>query len=98
MRLPADFDAEIWSIVAQIPAGRIATYGQLARLAGMPGYARRVGRAMAAAPEGRHCHRVVNASGRTAPGWTRQRELLEAEGVRFRRNGCADLAHLIDGF
>ena len=98
MRLPAEFDAEIWSIVAQIPAGRIATYGQLARLAGMPGYARRVGRAMAAAPEGLPCHRVVNASGRTAPGWTRQRELLEAEGVRFRRNGCADLAHLIDGF
>ena len=98
MRLPADFDAEIWSIVAQIPAGRIATYGQLARLAGMPGYARRVGRAMAAAHEGLPCHRVVNASGRTAPGWTRQRELLEAEGVRFRRNGCADLAHLIDGF
>mgnify|MGYP000339428479 FL=1 len=98
MRLPADFDAEIWSIVAQIPAGRIATYGQLARLAGMPGYARRVGRAMAAAPEGLPCHRVVNSQGRTAPGWTRQRELLEAEGVRFRRNGCADLAHLIDGF
>ena len=98
MRLPADFDAEIWSIVAQIPAGRIATYGQLARLAGMPGYARRVGRAMAAAPEGLPCHRVVNSQGRTAPGWTRQRELLEAEGVRFRRNGCADLAHMIDGF
>ena len=98
MRLPADFDAEIWSIVAQIPAGRIATYGQLARLAGMPGYARRVGRAMAAAPEGLPCHRVVNSQGSTAPGWTRQRELLEAEGVRFRRNGCADLAHLIDGF
>lgn len=98
MRLPADFDAEIWSIVAQIPAGRIATYGQLARLAGMPGYARRVGRAMAAAPEGLPCHRVVNSQGRTAPGWTRQRELLEAEGVRFRRNGCADLAHLINGF
>lgn len=98
MRLPADFDAEIWSIAPQIPAGRIATYGQLARLAGMPGYARRVGRAMAAAPEGLPCHRVVNSQGRTAPGWTRQRELLEAEGVRFRRNGCADLAHLIDGF
>mgnify|MGYP001629671483 FL=1 len=98
MKIPDDFDAEIWNIVAQIPAGRIATYGQLARLAGMPGYARRVGRAMAAAPAGIPCHRVVNASGRTAPGWTAQRELLEAEGVRFRRNGCADLAHLIDGF
>ena len=98
MRLPADFDAEIWSIVARIPAGRIATYGQLARLAGMPGYARRVGRAMATAPAGIPSHRVVSAAGRTAPGWTAQRELLEAEGIRFRRNGCVDLAHLRDEF
>ncbi len=35
MHLPADFDAEIYDIVAQIPAGRVVTYGQLARLAGM---------------------------------------------------------------
>lgn len=98
MHLPADFDAEVYDIVAQIPAGRVATYGQLARLVGMPGYARRVGRALAAAPEGLPCHRVVNAAGRTAPGWTQQRELLEAEGVRFRPGGCVDLAQLIDGF
>lgn len=98
MHLSADFDAEIYDIVAQIPAGRVITYGQLARLAGMPGYARRVGRALAAAPEGLPCHRVVNAAGRTVPGWTAQRELLEAEGIRFRRNGCVDLAHLRDGF
>ena len=80
MHLPADFDAEIYDIVAQIPAGRVVTYGQLARLAGMPS------------------HRVVSAAGRTAPGWTAQRELLEAEGIRFRRNGCVDLAHLRDEF
>ena len=98
MHLPADFDAEIYDIVAQIPAGRVVTYGQLARLAGMPGYARRVGRAMAAAPAGIPSHRVVNAAGRTAPGWTAQRELLEAEGIRVRRNGCVDLAHLKDEF
>ena len=98
MHLPADFDAEVYDIVAQIPAGRVATYGQLARLVGMPGYARRVGRALAAAPKGLPCHRVVNAAGRTAPGWTQQRELLEAEGVRFRPGGCVDLAQLIDGF
>ena len=72
--------------------------GQLARLAGMPGYARRVGRAMAAAPAGIPSHRVVSAAGRTVPGWTAQRELLEAEGIRFRRNGCVDLAHLRDEF
>ena len=46
---------------------------------------------MAAAPEGLPCHRVVNSQGRTAPGWTRQRELLEAEGVLFRANGRVDL-------
>ncbi len=62
------------------------------RLVGMPGYARRAGRAMAAAPEGLPCHRVVNSQGRTAPGWTRQRELLEAEGVLFRANGRVDLS------
>ncbi len=92
MGLPDGFDAEVYDVVAQIPAGRVATYGQLARLVGMPGYARRVGRAMATAPEGLPCHRVTNSQGRMAPGWVEQRELLEAEGVRFRSNGCADLA------
>ena len=37
------------------------------------------------------CHRVVNSAGRTAPHWTEQRPMLEAEGVRFRKNGCVDL-------
>lgn len=92
MKIPADFDTEVYQIVAQIPPGRVITYGQIARLVGWPGQARRVGRAMALAPEGIPCHRVVNAAGRTVPGWTDQRELLEAEGVRFRPNGCVDLA------
>ena len=95
MKIPADFDAEIWSVVAEIPAGRVATYGQLARLIGMPGHARRAGRALAMAPAGLPCHRVVNSAGRTVPGWTRQRELLEAEGVRFKANGCADIARFM---
>ena len=92
MKIPADFDAEIWSVVAEIPAGRVATYGQLARLIGMPGHARRAGRRW------RWLRRVcpatgsVNSQGRTAPGWTGQRELLAAEGVRFRANGCVDLS------
>ena len=34
----------------------------------------------------------MNSAGRTVPGWTQQRELLESEGVRFKANGCADLA------
>lgn len=93
MKIPEGFDTEVYEIVAEIPAGRVTTYGQIARLIGMPGYARRVGRAMALAPEELPCHRVVNAQGRTVPGWTCQRELLEAEGVRFRANGCVDLVH-----
>lgn len=86
-----DFDAEVYALVAQIPAGRLVSYKQLARLIGYPDHARRVGMAMARAPKGLPCHRVVNSAGRTAPGWESQRSLLEAEGVRFRPNGCADL-------
>ena len=67
------------------------SYREIARLIGMPGYARRVGHALAAAPAGLPCHRVVNSAGRTAPHWTEQRPMLEAEGVRFRKNGCVDL-------
>ncbi|MCM1150916.1 MAG: methylated-DNA--[protein]-cysteine S-methyltransferase [Alistipes senegalensis] len=85
------FDDEVYDIVAQIPRGRTATYGQIARLAGFPAHARRVGRALAAAPAEVPCHRVVDAAGRTAPGWTEQRALLEAEGVGFKKNGCVDL-------
>lgn len=91
MRMPEDFDAEVYAIVAQIPAGRVVSYKQIARLLGMPDHARRVGRAMTNAPEGLPCHRVVNSAGRTAPGWAEQRALLQAEGVAFKGNGCADL-------
>ena len=92
MRMPENFDAEVYAVVAEIPAGRVVSYKQIARLVGMPDHARRVGRALAEAPAGLPCHRVVNSQGRTAPGWAEQRELLEAEGVRFRTNGCVDLS------
>ena len=67
-RLNDDFARQVLSVVEEIPAGSVATYGQLARLIGMPGHARRAGRALALAPEGLPCHRVVNSQGRTAPG------------------------------
>ena len=95
MALPEGFDAEVYSVVAQIPAGRVTTYGQIARLVGMPGYARRVGHALAAAPAGLPCHRVVNSAGRTAPHWTEQRPMLEAEGGRGRKNGYVDLTRAV---
>lgn len=90
--MTAEFDAEIYDIVRQIPAGRVVTYGRLARLAGHPRWARRAGRALAHAPEGLPCHRVVNACGGLAPAWPAQRELLAREGVAFRRSGCVDLS------
>lgn len=87
----------IYRIVREIPAGCVATYGQIARLAGMPRGARTVGYAMAACPdESVPCHRVVDRLGNTktafdtyAPGT--QRALLEAEGVPFRDDGTVAL-------
>lgn len=85
----------VYDIVKEIPAGNVVTYGQIARLAGYPQASRRVGQALFHAPDERRlpCHRVVNSSGRLAPGWyEEQRRLLEAEGVAFKKNGCVDVA------
>ena len=84
---------KVLEIADSIPAGKVASYGQIARLAGIPKNARLVGRIMSMQDRyGNHpCHRVVNHAGRTAPGWTEQRALLEREGVKFRANGCVDM-------
>lgn len=81
----------IYLIVASIPAGRVATYGQVAMLAGVPGSARWVGRVLAQLPEGSGLpwHRVLNARGEISlpPGsfaHARQRQQLECEGVAFQ--------------
>lgn len=81
--------AEIFAVVRRIPRGRVATYGQVASLAGYPGHARQVGYALSAleidAPV--PWHRVVNAQGRvsirsgTSGGAMVQRMRLEDEGV-----------------
>lgn len=89
----------IWRVVARIPRGRVASYGQIAELAGLPRAARQVGYAMHALPAGSRVpwQRVVNAAGavssRAAPGAEDvQRLLLEREGVRFDARGRIDLA------
>ena len=78
-----DFAYAVLSAVAEIPAGKVATYGQIARLIGYPKNARLVARVLSHADYyGDYpCHRVVNASGRLAPGWAAQAMLLQAEGV-----------------
>lgn len=89
----------IYSAVARIPPGKVATYGQLAELIGRPRAAREVGYALAATPDDLEIpwHRVVNARGeisrRAQPGGEElQRTLLEDEGVAFDGSGQISLA------
>ena len=86
-------------MVRQIPEGRVASYGQIARMMGEPRKARFVGYAMHASPGvagGVPCHRVVFKDGSLAPGFAfggagAQRELLEAEGIVFLPDGRVDM-------
>ena len=84
---------EILSVVEEIPTGKVASYGQIARLIGREKNARLVGKVLSRAElYGAYpCHRVVNHAGRTAPGWTEQKSLLEAEGVEFKADGHVDM-------
>jgi methylated-DNA-protein-cysteine methyltransferase related protein len=87
----------IYLLVRQIPPGQVVTYGQIARM--VPGCtARMAGYAMAALPYGTDVpwQRVINREGRVSPraggsGAARQREILEAEGVYFNKQGQVDL-------
>ena len=89
VRMKTDsFYDKIYAAVCEIPRGRVATYGQVAAMAGNGGAARAVGNALHhnPAPGLIPCHRVVNAQGRLAPhfafgGDAEQQRLLEAEGV-----------------
>jgi len=85
-------------MVKRIPRGRVATYGQIAELAGLDGHARQVGYALHNLPEKNDIpwHRVINAKGEISPrsagdSHELQRHLLEAEGVRIDARGRIDL-------
>jgi len=100
---PILFNHQVWDLVRQIPVGRVATYGQLARLLPPPeGVAaksyltlgpRWVGAAMAKCPDDAPWQRVINSKGEISPrpGAEEQRRLLEAEGVEFNQRGRVDL-------
>ncbi len=81
---------DIWEIVRRIPRGRVSTYGQIARLAGLHRRARFVGYALHNLPPGMPIpwHRVINSKGMISfpegsASYKRQRDLLEREGIRF---------------
>jgi methylated-DNA-protein-cysteine methyltransferase related protein len=88
----------IHAAVRRVPRGRVATYGQIAELAGLEGHARQVGYALHALPSnsGVPWHRVVNARGEVSArssgdSHELQRHLLESEGIDFDARGRIDL-------
>ena len=90
---------KIYEVVKQIPYGQVATYGQVAALAGNKHWARVVGYALHVNPDPDQipCYRVVNKDGRVSDafafgGGKRQVELLKAEGVTFV-DGYVDIQH-----
>ena len=94
--------AEIYRAVSLIPRGRVATYGQIAALAGLRGHARLVGYALHALTTDTRVpwHRVVNARGRISPRAepayeTLQRRLLRREGVRFAIEDMTEIRLLV---
>jgi methylated-DNA-protein-cysteine methyltransferase-like protein len=95
-------DEKIYAVIARIPRGNVATYGQVAALAGLPGHARQVGTALGVLPDDSTVpwQRVINARGEVSPragsGGLKiregfQRHLLEEEGVSFDERGRIDL-------
>ena len=96
--MPSTSYERIWDVVAEIPYGKVATYGQIARIAGLGDRARLVGYALHSTPDGMNLpwHRVINAQGRISfpkdsPSYRRQQELLATEQIEFI-NGRLDLA------
>lgn len=88
----------IYAVVQTIPKGKVASYGQVAMLAGNPRWARVVGYALHVNPKPGEipCHRVVTRNGETSPafafgGADMQRTLLEEEGVTFLPDGRVDM-------
>ncbi|MEG0357369.1 MAG: MGMT family protein [Christensenellaceae bacterium] len=93
-----NFYDKVYEAVQRIPKGKVASYGQIAAMAGNPRAARVVGYALHKNPQPYviPCHRVVNRNGRLAPsfafgGLCEQRRLLEAEGVAVREDETVDM-------
>lgn len=93
-----DVNQRVWQVVAAIPSGKVATYGDIAQKAGLARAARRVGYALKGLPTRTRIpwHRVVNSKGCISfpPGsasYKAQRDRLESEGVEFKSNGAIEM-------
>lgn len=84
---------QVLSVVEEIPEGYVSTYGTIAYLIDHPKNARLVGKILSMSEYyGDYpCHRVVNASGRLAPNFPLQKDLLEKEGITFKDAHHVDL-------
>lgn len=94
------FAKQVYQLAAQIPEGRLMTYGQIAALCGKPRGAWEVGQIAHFGPEGIPWHRVVNKQGGLATGWPNggreaQKVLLEAENVKVTPDFVVDIATLL---
>ncbi|MGV2990670.1 MGMT family protein [Vibrio sp. E150_011] len=90
------FRTQIFAVIHQIPLGSVTTYGQIAKMAGYPGYARQVGKALSNLPKGSTLpwHRVINGKGEISLSGDRfsvQRAILMEEGVVFTATGKISL-------
>src|SRR5437764_11558422 len=88
--------ARVFALVRACPAGKVTTYGWLAKAVGYPRGARMIGWIMNETPQGVPAQRVINSKGELSGSWAfgqkgRMRQLLEAEGVAFTEDGKVDL-------
>ena len=93
-QLNEDFLYDVMAVVSEIPYGKVATYGQIARLMGHDKNARLVGKALQISGlylDGYPCYRVVNSAGRLVPSWDAQEGLLRQEDITLKENGHVDL-------
>ena len=98
----SSFYNKIHKLAAKVPHGKIATYGQLALMAGSPRASRIAGAAMCKVPDNMKipCHRIIYGDGSLCKGdsfggYAIQRQLLESEGIVFLENGNVDLKSCI---
>ena len=99
-RVDADFRQRVYDLVAQIPVGRVMTYGQIAAICGAAWAAWEVGQIAHTGPSGLPWQRVVNKQGGLAAGWpsggrAAHAEILRAEGIEVSDDYKVDIGRLL---